>query len=260
MTVFEAYVLRGIRKLGLDLRRYRPATSTDAQLITMLNTHNVNLIFDVGANEGQFATQIRVAGYAGRIVSFEPLSIPGQKLLIASNKDPLWVIAPQAACGNEDGEIEIHIAGNSVSSSILEMLETHSKAAPNSSYIGSEKVALRRLDTLAPDYLFLGAVPFIKIDTQGFEDRVLQGAPDLLAKAAGLQLELSLIPLYHGQRLYQEMIIQLNALGFDLWSITPAFIDQNSGRLLQIDATFFRSPSGARTPLEDLHKVNDRHN
>jgi len=240
MTFFKTLTLHTIRKLGFDLRRYRPATSTDAQLIAMLLTHNVNLIFDIGANAGQFANQIRAAGYGGRIVSFEPLSIPWQKLLIASNSDPLWEIAPQGACGNEDGEIEIHIAGNSVSSSILEMLETHSKAAPNSSYIGSEKVPMRRLDTLAPDYLSPGSVPFIKIDTQGFEDRVLQGAPDLLAKATGLQLELSLIPLYDGQRLYQEIIVQLNALGFELWSITPAFIDQSSGRLLQIDATFFR--------------------
>lgn len=235
------FIKRLLRRLGFDLRRYRPESSDEAQLIAMLAAHEVNLVLDVGANIGQFGRQLRNAGFRGQIVSFEPLASARKKLALACKSDPLWEVAPQAAVGCEDGEIEINVAGNSVSSSVLNMLDSHAAAAPESVYVDSEKVPLRRLDTLAPDYLHSDSVLFIKIDTQGYEDRVLQGAPNLLARAVGLQLELSLVPLYEGQCLYDEMIAQLKALDFILWGMTPAFIDPKNGRLLQIDATFFRS-------------------
>jgi FkbM family methyltransferase len=248
MTFFKNFAKRSIRHFGFDLRRYRPASSDDAQFMAMVSAHKVDLIFDVGANIGQFGRQLRNAGYGGRIVSFEPLTAARNHLLVTSNNDPLWEIAPQAAIGNEDGEIEIHVAGNSVSSSVLDMLDAHASAAPGSAYVGCEKVPLRRLDTIAPDYLHPDATLFIKIDTQGYEDRVLQGAHNLLARAVGLQLELSLVPLYDGQRLYDEMIVQLKALGFDLWAMTPAFIEPTNGRLLQVDATFFRGTRNCASP------------
>lgn len=233
-------IKRLLRRLGFDLRRYRPEASEDAQLMAMLAAHQVNLILDVGANKGQFGRLLRNAGYKGRIVSFEPLASARKDLVLACQKDTLWEVAPQAAVGSEDGETEIHVAGNSESSSILNMLDSHAIAAPESVYVGSEKVPLRRLDTFAQGYLRRDAVLFIKIDTQGYEDRVIQGAPNILARAIGLQLELSLVPLYEGQKLYDEMIAQLKALNFVLWGVTPTFVDPKNGRLLQIDATFFR--------------------
>jgi FkbM family methyltransferase len=236
----KSVVKRLIRRFGFDLCRYRPEASDDAKFMAMLATHRVNLILDVGANMGQFGRQTRNAGYGGRIVSFEPLASARKELALACKNDPLWELAPQSAVGSEDGEVEIYVAGNSVSSSVLNMLDSHAIAAPESVYVGSEKVPLRRLDTLALDYLHLDSVLFIKIDTQGYEDRVLQGAPNLLTRAVGLQVELSLVPLYEGQRLYDEMIAQLRALDFVLWGMTPAFVDPKSGRLLQVDATFFR--------------------
>lgn len=183
---------------------------------------------------------MRDAGYQGRIVSFEPISAAREELLAVSKADPLRDIAPQAAIGSEEGKIELHIAGNSVSSSILDMLDTHANAAPGSGYSGSEMVPLRRLDSLAPDYLLPDSVPFLKIDTQGYEDRVLSGATELLKRTIGLQLELSLIPLYEGQLLFDEIIDQVKAKGFELWAVWPGFTDPKSGRLLQLDAIFFR--------------------
>lgn len=78
------------------------------------------------------------------------------------------------------------------------------------------------------------------MDTQGYEDRVLNGPEGILDRIVGIQLELSLIPLYEEQCLYDEMIVRLQNKGFDLWSIIPVFINPKSGRLFQVDATFFR--------------------
>jgi FkbM family methyltransferase len=229
-----------MRRLGFELRRYRPESSEDARFMAMLSAHRVDLVLDVGANTGQFGQLLRTAGYGGRIVSFEPLSAARRQLVVESRNDPLWKVAPQVAIGSEDGEIELHIAGNSVSSSVLPMLKTHARAAPDSVYVGSERVPLRRLDAAASGYLRPDDNLFLKIDTQGYEDRVLQGAPGLLRRAVGLQLELSFVPLYEGQRLHDDMVAKLRVSGFELWNITPAFVDPRNGRLLQVDATFFR--------------------
>ena len=81
----------------------------------------------------------------------------------------------------------------------------------------------------------------LKIDTQGFEMPVLQGARNLLQTICGLQLELSLTQLYDGQVLYLDMIHWLRDRGFELWNVMPGFVEPASGRLLQMDGVFFRS-------------------
>jgi hypothetical protein len=144
------------------------------------------------------------------------------------------------AIGDFTGEIEINIAGNSQSSSVLPMLETHISAAQNSKYINKVKVPIVRLDEVASKYLGNSKNYFIKIDTQGFEWQVLNGAPEVLFKAKRIMCELSLVPLYQGQKLWMELMDRLNSEGFTLWTIQGGFTESRNGRTLQVDATFFR--------------------
>ena len=232
-----------LHRVGFELRRFSVEQSENARFISMLRTHNVNLIFDVGANAGQFGVLLREIGFDGKIISFEPLSDARESLLNISRNDPMWQIALQTAIGEENGEIEIQIAGNSQSSSVLDMLDTHVRAAPDSKYIGKEKVALRTLDSIAPDYMDSNSISFIKIDTQGYETQVMNGAKKLMSQIVGLQVEISLVPLYKGQCLFDEMLKKLKNDGFELWSISTVFSDPNTAQLLQVDATFFRAPS-----------------
>jgi len=237
---FESLIRRAANRIGIDIRRHRPEASDIGRLSLMLADQKVDLVFDVGANTGQFAQSLRKAGYTQQMISFEPLSIAHAQLLHASRNDSKWDIAPRAAIGDREGEIEMHIAGNSVSSSALEMLDTHADAAPGSSYIGSEHVPLSQLDTLACNYLKPETRLFVKIDTQGYEDRVLDGATEILREARGLQLELSLVPLYQGQKLFDDLVERLRTLGFSIWAIWPGFCEPHTGRMLQVDAIFFR--------------------
>ena len=69
---------------------------------------------------------------------------------------------------------------------------------------------------------------------------MLAGAQAVLPRMAGVQLELSLVPLYEGQQLFDKLFEKVKASGFELWSISPVLVDPQSGRLLQLDATFFR--------------------
>ena len=231
---------------GLELHWIRPIPPTAAQVTAMqivssLRKFEIDLVLDVGANKGQFASEIRQCGYEGRIVSFEPLSQAHGELLQSSASDPLWDAYSRCALGDHNGEVEINIAGNSESSSILQMLESHRSAAPESAYQGKEIVSIRTLDAVARQYLKDARAPFLKIDTQGFEWQVLDGACDILPHIKGVLVELSLVPLYDGQHLWREVIDRLETEGFTLWAFVPTFSDVSQGRTLQVDGIFYRS-------------------
>ncbi|HEV8327382.1 MAG TPA: FkbM family methyltransferase [Nitrospiraceae bacterium] len=225
---------------GIEARRFHPDTSPLARLMAALRAFDIDLVIDVGANEGQFAKELRAGGYSGRIVSFEPLTAAHRRLLQVSNSDSAWHVQPRCALGDRFGEIELNISGNSVSSSILPMLTSHSSAAPESVYLGHESAPLITLDSVAPLYLEGTRSPFLKIDTQGYEWHVLDGALATLPKVRGIQLELSLVPLYEGQRLWRECIERLEAEGFVFWALHAVFVDPANGRTLQWDGLFFR--------------------
>ena len=234
------------RKLGLDVRRFVPSSSPAAQLRAMLAWHRINLILDVGANVGQFGGELRRhVGYRGRIVSFEPMKSAHEALSRAAAGDSMWSVAPRAAIGAAAGSITMNVSANSVSSSVLPMLASHASAAPDSRYQSTEQVPLATLDSLAADYLRDDSIVFVKIDTQGYENEVLNGAPQTLARAVGVQLEMSLVALYEGQKLMPELVERVKAAGLELWGISPTFAEADSGRMLQVDATFFRPGSRA---------------
>lgn len=149
--------------------------------------------------------------------------------------------------GSASGQAVLHVAANSYSSSILELLPRHVRAAPHSRYVCEEQIEIRALDSALPPILNGGKVAYLKVDTQGFEREVLLGAGASLAMIPLLQLELSLVPLYQGAPLLPEMCQLASDLGYQLISIEPGFVDEESGEVLQVDG-IFRRPAGSSTP------------
>lgn len=224
----------------------RPANLyMDPKLPSFLRSFGVDLFFDVGANAGQFARELLAAGYEGRIVSFEPVSAAYARLIETSSDSSRWVAEMRCALGAADGSATINVAGNLESSSMLDMLDRHVRSAPASRYVGTETVDVRTLDGLGAKYIATAQATFLKIDVQGFEDQVLRGAAQLLPKIAGVQIEMSLVPLYDGERDIEWWLQRMRTLGFELWWIRPGFTDRDSGRALQMDGIFFRpTPAG----------------
>jgi FkbM family methyltransferase len=237
-TPVKFAIQRSLRSFGWEIRRFTLDEMT--QLARFLSIHQVEAVLDVGANIGQFATTLRMAGFDGKIISFEPQSEAYGRLTAAAAKDTKWDAAPRCAVGAAPGEIEMNISNNSVSSSALPILEAHTGSAPDSRYIGTETAPVIRLDDC--DLVKSDVRTFLKVDTQGFEQQVIDGAPKTLKFVVGIQLELSLAPLYDGQADFVDIIDQMQRLGFDLWALNPGFADRATGRLLQADATFFRKP------------------
>ncbi len=229
-----------LNSLGFELKRYSPASCFELQTALCLKHLDCDLVLDVGANKGQFALELRNAGYKNRILSFEPLSEAHKVLTQASEKDPLWDVFDRGAIGNQDGTIEINVSANSVSSSILDILPAHVESASQSRYVTQETVAIRRLDSLANEIIRPEETVFLKIDTQGFEKEVLAGASALLKNISGVLCEMSMQPLYDGQALWEDIIAEFKAKGFDLWAVQPGFTNPENGRTLQFDGIFVR--------------------
>ena len=238
-------VRRLARKAGYDIRRFTPTSSPDAQLKAVFDCFGVDLVIDVGANIGQYGQLLRQLDYRGTILSFEPLADAHAALAAAAADDANWRVAPRMAIGASDGSIKINVAGNSASSSVLPMLDRHLAAAPGSAYRASEDVDLRRLSTAVSLAGF--TAPFLKIDTQGYERAVLDGAGAVLDAAVAVQAELSLMPLYDGGVGYREMLDRFEREGFELWSLWPGFADPASGRLLQADVIVTRPEARIRS-------------
>lgn len=236
----KATVRRAARTVGLDVRRY----VSDIEVRKLRNLRRLvpfDLVLDIGANTGQFVRKLRDSGYRGSIVSFEPLSAAYAELCESAARDRNWTIAPRAAIGATNGAVELNVAANSYSSSALPMLDAHLNAAPESRYIGAEKVPMARLDSIAAPFVRHDSTIFMKIDTQGYEWNVLDGAEGLMPQVQLVQVELSLVPLYAGQPLLGQMYDRLRAAGFEWLDLVPGFEEQSTGRLLQLDGIFRRT-------------------
>jgi FkbM family methyltransferase len=137
-------MLAAARSAGYEIVAIDPLYPAANRRLTMMTHHGVNTVVDVGANTGQYSSALRQAGYSGDILSFEPLSEAYEELEKKSGPDPKWRVF-HSAIGDANGEAEINIAGNSESSSLLPMLDTHIRISPESQYLTTERVYVRTL-------------------------------------------------------------------------------------------------------------------
>jgi hypothetical protein len=110
---------------------------------------------------------------------------------------------------------------------------------------------MERLDTLLGDELRRFRRPFLKIDTQGFERPVLAGAENVMSHIAGIEMEMSLVPLYQGQMLFREALSLMDEKGFWLAGLATGFWDDRTGEMLQVDGIFLAAEyrDGLRVPV-----------
>ena len=226
--------------VGLEIVRVSPVGTTAHRRLAMITHHGINLVVDVGAYVGAYASTLRQSGYKDDIVSFEPRCDAYSVLEKAAHTDPKWR-TNQSAIGAENGEADINISGMDASSSLLPMQDLHIHHAPQSQYIATERVRVSTLDSALKDVLSNGSRMLLKIDTQGYEHRVIEGAKSILPLVYLIECELSLVPLYEGQYLFQEMVDLLKGIGFTPVHFYPGFSDPATGYCLQVDGIFARS-------------------
>jgi FkbM family methyltransferase len=212
----------------------------DARQANLYFHYGVSHVLDVGANTGQYGKWLRDhVRYTGEIISFEPLHDAFQLLEAVAKKDPNWR-AVNCGLGDKPGTLDINISDNSVSSSFLPMAQACESAAPDSRYVSHQVAKVETLDNVFHQYCVNPASVYLKIDTQGFEKQVLDGAATVLPLVDTVELELSLTTLYEGQVLFREMHEFMCDRGYELVSLEPEFWDPNTGVLLQVNGIFHR--------------------
>jgi len=226
-----------VNPFKIDINKYPNADLRRRK--KLLKHFRINKILDVGANIGQYAELTRKLGFNGEIISFEPLTIAYKQLALNALKDKKWQ-THNFALGNKEEEVIINISKNLYSSSILDITPNHVDNASESNYIDKEEIQVKKLDELYNDLVCDDDIVFLKLDVQGFEKNVIEGAEKILHRIKGVQLEMSIIELYKGEVLFLEMINLLKKEGFRLYSLENGFYNNDTGQLLQVDGIFFR--------------------
>ena len=216
----KAFLQHWIERAGYRLYRERPRDLANpvpvelaahrALLRAILKDRRVDTVLDVGAHTGGYGALLRELGYAGEIVSFEPVG--ASYAALSARLDPHWK-AHRLALGAANGTLALNVAGESNFTSFLEPIATDRFAGSATERV--EQVEVRRLDEVAS-----GERIFLTTDTQGWDLEVVEGARGLLDRVVGLQVELSVQPLYDGAPDWLAMLGTLRELGFVAVSLT----------------------------------------
>ena len=227
-------------------RKLPRAGGDDERLVQLLDHNGVDLVIDVGANEGQYARRLRGAGYRRGIVSIEPGLSAYTLLCEAAANDGKWQVAPRMALGASDGRATLHVSDRSDMNSLRAPSQTMSVVFPKLTMLSTDEIDVRRLDGVfhENEQSFRGTNYFLKIDTQGSEDAVIEGARGILDRVVGLQIEMSLAALYEGQVHALEIMKSVYDMGFELHYVIGGFFSRTLARQMEIDGVFFRKSEG----------------
>jgi FkbM family methyltransferase len=226
-------------RLGVDIVRLR---NKPLNTVLGLRYLPIRTILDVGANSGQFARYISRMLPAARLYCFEPLSEPFRQLEEwAGSGRHANVKVFNLALGDTQGTVEMfqHV-DHTPSSSILRATSLNETLFPGMVNKARQQVEVTTLDHIMerlagevqPDIL-------VKLDVQGYEDRVIRGAANTLHRARACLLEVNVDPLYQGQASFRELFMLLDSRGFHYAGNFDQYY-ADDGRVLFLDALFLK--------------------
>jgi FkbM family methyltransferase len=220
--------------LGIGNRHVPGAEAT----LKWIQNMNIRTVIDVGAHKGQSALQFHRLFPNARIFSFEPLHDCFLELNSTMKNIPNFK-SFNLALGEKKGRLDIHRSEFSPSSSFLKMAGLHKEAFPFSSDETIETVDIDTLDDIARE-LELEDNMLLKVDVQGYEDKVIMGSMSILSRIKVIIIETSFYELYEGQPLFPDIYELLNTYGFvysGSWGELKSPLD---GTPLQQDSIFIR--------------------
>ncbi|HEY8172681.1 MAG TPA: FkbM family methyltransferase [Dehalococcoidia bacterium] len=228
-----------LRGCGYHLVRVEalPTVNFSWRLGQLLTSQQIDTVLDVGANRGQYRDFLRdQVGYTGRIVSFEPVDHLHRALTARAHHDPQWHIQP-IALGARNEARQINVMRSDDWSSFLEpRVEAGDRFEPLNRVASTQAVEVRRLDDVFPDLERTLGIrrAYLKLDTQGSDLAVMEGAATVLPRFVALQTEAAVIPYYAGMPTYREVIDHAQQAGFAINAMFPVSNDARL-RLIEFD-------------------------
>lgn len=203
----------------------------------------IDTVLDVGANTGQYHDFLRMhVGFKGAIVSFEPVSKNVSVLHQRAEADPGWRIC-DVALGKEDATMVINVMMRDSFSSFLNPAETAPGMFKELNTVDyQETVNIKRLDAILDQVLPQGAGKniYLKLDTQGYDLNVVEGASGVLDRIRALQSEVAVLRIYDDMPDYFTSIQTLNQKGFEVTGLFPVTRDENQ-RVVEFDCVMINS-------------------
>ncbi len=218
---------------GLDIRRIPKFEPYE-----WLKGMSIRTVLDIGANTGQFASQIHRLLRDATLYSFEPLEDCYNELLKRMGRIPKFH-AFNFALGDKNGEAQIFRNDFTPSSSLLPMREIHKEAFPFTKNVTTQTIKIRRLDDILSELDIVDDI-LVKIDVQGFEDKVILGGDRLISRASVLIVETSFQSLYQGQYLFDAIYDMLRQRGFRYMGGEESLKNPQDGSILACDSVFCR--------------------
>jgi len=238
MSVARKAMKRAFQSIGLHVQRYPGADNIRGHLKELFRRRSVDCVIDVGANRGQYAGVLRDFGYNGRIVSFEPVLEAFLQLELGAADDSKWDVH-KAAVGSAAGKLEINVATSSSVSSFLTPTDEYLAAHYGAKVRRRELVEVVSIADVFDSIVGDAKSIYLKTDTQGFDLEVLRGAEPVLDQIVGLQIEISVQPIYNGMPTYLEALGAISEYGFTPSSFFPVTRDKGL-RAIEFDGVFLR--------------------
>jgi len=220
---------------GLNITRHQDQ-QTD---LSWLHNKGITTVFDIGANIGQFANEVRVELPDAQIYSFEPVKETYDILVKNFSHDEKFR-AFNIGLGSKKENKEIKISAYSLSSSFLPQSNTLETVFPHTKEIGTQTVLVERLDNIWHEVKEPSRGILVKMDTQGFEAEVISGGKACLSVASAVIIETSFVEIYSGQPLFDDIYKLLKELGMSYHGSLRAKRHPVTGEVMFEDSIFMR--------------------
>lgn len=231
MPIFNKKIKKIAHKLGLEIRRYQPENHL------WIDSNKIKTIIDIGANIGQFAKYIHKIIPDASIYSFEPIKKCYNELI--KNSASMNLHAFNFGLGEENSEVLFNVSSHDESSSMLEMANLHKEIYSFSKDHIQERIKLRTLDSFINE-MELRKNILIKIDVQGYEDRVIRGGHEMFSKASIIITEINYQELYKKQTNFHEVYTLLSSLGFYFMGNLDQVSSPIDGKILYSNSLFMK--------------------
>lgn len=232
-------IRRVLHGLGYEVRRLSGRSEGNSPDIwTWLRVSGgIKTILDIGANNGEFAEFLSTYFDARRTIAIEPL--PGCAAQIRQREKAIRNLTVfECAVSDHEGRAVLFENAYAPASSLLPVSKMSTDEFPQTA--GHQKevgVAVRRLDDLI-DLDALEKEILIKIDVQGLEDKVIRGGEKTFRSAKFVMIEMSFVPMYDGQPLFEEAHELLVNMGFRFAGIKNQVDSPTTGQPLFVHCLY----------------------
>jgi FkbM family methyltransferase len=221
-----------LSRIGIDFKTY---AQYDLPWLRLLD---FDTILDIGAARGGHSLVYHEMFPQATIHAFEPIPENYNKLVTNVSGIPN-IFTYNLALGSENESKSLHMSPYLDASSFLNMADLHKTAYPGSDFSGSKDVEVRTLDEMIQ--LSGNEKVLIKMDTQGYEGKIIEGGRKLFAKAQVVIMEVCFRPLYEGAPTFDDLYLKMTSLGYEFRGNLDQALEIHDKSILQGDCIFLRA-------------------